>query len=98
MGSCRKIKALLKVLSQIVPYEIDISKLSKSIGIQRPTTLKYLKHLEEAALIQRLFTNLDTIGDLQKPDKILMDNSNLLYALADETPEIGTVRETFFCN
>ena len=27
-----------------------------------------------------------------------MDNSNLLYALADETPEIGTVRETFFCN
>lgn len=98
VGSCRKIKALLKVLSQIVPYEIDISKLSKSIGIQRPTTLKYLKHLEEAALIQRLFTNLDTIGDLQKPDKILMDNSNLLYALADETPEIGTVRETFFCN
>ena len=56
------------------------------------------KNLEEAALIQRLFTDVDSIGDLQKPDKILLDNSNLLYTLADSAPEIGTVRETFFCN
>ena len=98
MGSCRKVKALLKVISQMVPYEVDISKLSKNIGIQRPTTLKYLKNLEEAALIQRLFTDVDSISDLQKPDKILLDNSNLLYTLADTAPEIGTVRETFFCN
>ena len=98
MGNCRKVKALLKVLSQMIPYEVDISKLSKNIGIQRPTTLKYLKNLEEAALIQRLFTDVDSIGDLQKPDKILLDNSNLLYTLADTAPEIGTVRETFFCN
>ena len=91
-------QTLLQVLSQIVPYEVDISKLSRTIGIQRPTTLKYLKHLEEAALIRRLFTQLDTISDLQKPDKILLDNSNLLYTLSDTPPEIGTVRETFFCN
>lgn len=98
VGSSTKLKSLLKVLSQMVPYEVDVSKLSKNIGIQRPTTLRYLKHLEEAALIQRLFTNLDTIGDLQKPDKILIDNSNLLYTLSDQTPDIGTERETFFGN
>ena len=98
VSNCRNIKALLQILSQIVPYEVDISKLSRTIGIQRPTTLKYLKHLEEAALIRRLFTHLDTISDLQKPDKILLDNSNLLYTLSDTPPEIGTVRETFFCN
>lgn len=98
VGSTRRIKALLKVLSQMVPYEVDISKLSKNIGIQRPTTLKYLRHLEEAALILRLFTDLDSVGDLQKPDKILLDNSNLLYAISDQNPDIGTVRETFFCN
>ena len=98
VGSTRNIKALLQVLSQIVPYEIDIAKLSRLIGIQRPTTLKYLKFLEEAALIRRLFTELDKITDLQKPDKILLDNSNLLYTLSETTPEIGTVRETFFCN
>ena len=98
VSNCRNIKALLQILSQIVPYEVDISKLSRTIGIQRPTTLKYLKHLEEAALIRRLFTHLDTISNLQKPDKILLDNSNLLYTLSDTPPEIGTVRETFFCN
>ena len=98
VGNCRNIKALLQVLSQIVPYEIDIAKLSRLIGIQRPTTLKYLKHLEEAGLIQRLFTELDKITDLQKPDKILLDNSNLLFTLSETAPEIGTVRETFFCN
>ena len=98
VGNSRNIKALLQILAQIVPYEVDISKLSRTIGIQRPTTLKYLKHLEEAALIRRLFTQLDTISDLQKPDKILLDNSNLLYTLSDTPPEIGTVRETFFCN
>ena len=61
VGNVRKIKALLQVLSQIVPYEIDIAKLSKSIGIQRTTTLKYLTNLEEAALIRRLFAGLDRI-------------------------------------
>jgi len=98
VGNTRRIKALLKVLSQMVPYEVDISKLSTTIGIQRPTTLKYMKHLEEASLICRLFTELDKITDFQKPDKILLDNSNLLYVLSDKQPEIGTVRETFFCN
>ena len=97
-GNSQRIKALLKVLSQMVPYEVDIAKLSKTIGIQRLTTLKYLKHLEEASLIRRLFTEIDTITDLQKPDKILLDNSNLLYTLSDNLPETGTVRETFFCN
>lgn len=97
-GNSRRIKTLLKVLSQIVPYEVDISKFSSIIGIQRPTTLKYLKHLEEASLIHRLFTHIDTITDFKKPDKILLDNSNLLYTLSEKQPEIGTVRETFFCN
>ena len=98
VGNTRKIKALLKVLSQMVPYEVDIAKLSKNIGIQRPTTLKYLRNLEEAALIRRLFTDIDSVSDLQKPDKILLDNSNLLYTISDRLPEVGTVRETFFCN
>lgn len=97
-GNTRRVKALLKVLAQMVPYEVDITKLSTTIGIQRPTTLKYLKHLEEASLIHRLFTEMSTITDLQKPDKILLDNANLLYTLSDKQPEIGTVRETFFCN
>lgn len=97
-GNTRKIKALLQIISGLVPFEVDIAKISRNIGIQRLTTLKYLKNLEEAKIIRRLFTDLATTSDLQKPDKILMDNSNLLHVLSPEVPEKGTVRETFFCN
>lgn len=98
VGNTRKVKALLQVLSKIVPYQVDISKISRNIGIQRPTTLKYMKDLEEAKLIRRLFTDLESTGDLQKPDKILLDNPNLIYTLSSVEPEIGTVRESYFCN
>ena len=99
VGNTRKVKALLQVLSVMLPYEVDIAKLSRTIGIERKTVLKYLTYLEEANLIRRLFTDLDSITDLQKPDKILLDNTNLLFTLSSlPSPEIGTVRETFFCN
>ena len=98
VGSTRNVKALLQIVSQMLPYEVDIAKLSKAIGIARTTTLKYLRYLEESCLIRRLFTNLQSITDLQKPDKMYLDNSNLLYTLSPVKPEIGTVRETFFAN
>ncbi len=98
VGNTRKLKALLRILAQMVPYEIDISKLSRATSMERPTIMKYLKNMEEAKLICRLFQNLDTISDLQKPDKIFLDNPNLLYILSDRSPEVGTVRESFFCN
>lgn len=98
VGNTRQVKALLHVISQMTPYEVDISKLSKASGISRQSTLKYLTNLEEANLIRRVFTNLMNVTDLQKPDKIYLDNPNLLYTLCLEKPEIGTVRETFFAN
>ena len=98
VGNTRSLKALLQVISQMAPYEVDIAKLSKTTGISRPSTLKYLSHLEEAKLIRRLFTDLKSITDLQKPDKMYLDNPNLLYVLCPQTPEIGTVRETFIAN
>lgn len=35
---------------------------------------------------------------MQKPDKILMDNSNLLFGIASQPVNIGTIRETFAAN
>jgi predicted AAA+ superfamily ATPase len=98
VGYTRQVKALLHVISQMVPYEVDIAKLSKASGISRLSTLKYLTHLDEARLIRRLFTDLKSVTDLQKPDKMYLDNTNLLYTLSQENPEIGTARETFFAN
>jgi hypothetical protein len=98
VGYTRQVKALLHIISQMVPYEVDIAKLSKASGISRLSTLKYLTHLDESRLIRRLFTDLKNVTDLQKPDKMYLDNTNLLYTLSQDMPEIGTVRETFFAN
>jgi hypothetical protein len=98
VGYTRQVKALLQIISQMTPYEVDIAKLSKASGISRLSTLKYITHLEEACLIRRLFTDLNSVTDLQKPDKMYLDNTNLLYTLCPEKPEIGTVRETFIAN
>ena len=68
VGYTRQVKALLHVISQMTPYEVDISKLSKASGISRQSTLKYLTNMEEANLIRRVFTNLMTVTDLQKPE------------------------------
>ena len=80
------------------PYQVDISKLSASVSIDRVTIIRYLRYLNEARLIRNLFTEMDKISDLQKPDKILLDNTNLIYAYGIKEPEVGTVRECFFCN
>ncbi len=98
VGNSRKVKAMLQIISQMVPYEVDIAKLSKATGITRATVLKYLTNLEECMLIRRLFSDLKSVTDLQKPDKIYLDNTNLLYGLCPQMPEIGTVRETFIAN
>lgn len=97
-GNTRKMKALLHVISEMMPYGVDIAKLSRALEITRGTTLKYLKDAEEAKLLTRLFSDLNRITDLQKPDKIYLDNTNLLYTLSDVVPPVGTVRETFFAN
>ena len=98
VGYTRQVKALLHIISQMTPYEVDIAKLSKASGISRLSTLKYITHLEESCLIRRLFADLKRVTDLQKPDKMYLDNTNLLYTLSPGKPEIGTVRETFFAN
>ena len=51
-----------------------------------------------AVLINNLFKNTKGIGALTKPEKIYLNNPNLMYALAKEGVNIGNLRETFFVN
>ncbi|MGN1220829.1 MAG: ATP-binding protein [Candidatus Cryptobacteroides sp.] len=93
-----KIKAFLQVVSGLLPYQVDIAKLSKSVGIDRVTLLRYMKHLAEAKLTRNVYARQDTITDLQKPEKLMLDNTNQIFSLCSKEPEIGTLRECFFCN
>ena len=43
----------------------------------------------------------DTTGGIRglgKVEKLYLDNTNLIYALAPERGDIGNIRETFFMN
>lgn len=97
-ANCRKVKALLSIISSSVPFEVDISKLSIQSGLQRNTIIEYLSHLQHAGLLNLLYADLMNVKKLQKPDKIYLENSNLLYALASSSVQIGTARETFAVN
>ena len=57
-----------------------------------------MKHLAEAKLTRNIYAKQDTITDLQKPDKLMLDDTNQIFSLCSKVPEIGTIRECFFCN
>lgn len=94
----RKLKALLGILATSVPFEVDISKLATTIGIHRNTVIDYLNNLARAKLLSLLYADLLSVKKMQKPDKIYLDNPNLLYALASTSVKTGTAREVFVVN
>ena len=98
ISKVRNLKALLVVMASNVPMLVDVSKLSTTIGLSRMSTLAYLQYLHRAALIRLLYSDDLSVKKMQKPDKILLENSNLLPVLSLEKPNLGTMRETFFCN
>ena len=98
VGNIRKIKALLQVMASGFPMMVDITRLGTLSGLSRTTILSYLQYLDRAKLISLLYSDETSVKKMQKPDKILMENANLLYAISSETVNIGTARETYFCN
>jgi predicted AAA+ superfamily ATPase len=98
VGNVRKLKTLLTILSSEVPLMVDMTKLSALSEMSRTTLLSYLQYLHRAKLINLLYSDLDSLKKLQKPDKIYMENPNLLYALSLNEVNKGTVREVFMVN
>ena len=97
-NSIIKIKKLLEVLSRITPYKPNIEKLAKQTGISRDTLLKYLFFLSKSQILISLGRNTFGINYLNKPDKLYLNNSNLAFALGEQTQDKGNLREIFFLN
>ncbi len=94
-----KIKQLLYVISQSVPFKPNISKLAERIGVTRNTLVEYLNNLADSKLLNKIYANSHGISLLQKPDKLFLENTNLSYALKNiNNPNTGNLRETFFLN
>jgi uncharacterized protein len=92
-----KIKKLLYWLASTSPYEPNISKLSSALELDRNTVIHYLSYLDKAELTKSVWSATRTVGQLSKPDKIYLQNTNLFFLSASK-PDIGTIRECFFVN
>jgi len=93
-----KLKQLLFVISESAPFVPNITKLSQRIGLNRQTMLSYLFYLNEAHLLNSIYKDAHGISLLQKPDKIFLENTNLMYTFRGEQTDMGNARETFFVN
>ena len=96
-NSIKKLKLLLKIIMQSVPFVPVIEKLKTSLEIGDGRTLKeYFIKLEDAGIIKLLMKSSSKgLKQLEKPEKIYLDNTNLLNIT---NLEIGTARETYFFN
>jgi len=93
-----KIKQLLYVISQSVPFKPNISALANKIKTTRKTLLEYLHYLNDAGVLKSLNKDNFGVSVLQKPEKLYFENTNYLYAIMDAEPNLGSVREIFFLN
>lgn len=98
VGNIRKIKALMYILSTEVPLQVDIAKLAAMAETTRATLLAYLQYLSRAQLLNLLYSDSQNVKKMQKPDKIYLENTNLMAALSSGTMNAGTMREVFVVN
>jgi uncharacterized protein len=94
--NAKKLLQLVYVIAQQVPFKPNISSLATKTSIHRNSLNNYLYYLEQAKIISLLFPAGNSTVLLQKPEKIFLNNTTLLVALAEQRSNIGTVRETFF--
>ncbi|TZF85851.1 ATP-binding protein (plasmid) [Pedobacter sp. BS3] len=97
-ASIEKIRLLLHIIAESVPFKPNISKLSERTGVTRNSLVNYLHYLEDLRVIRGLHNAVKDIGLLQKPEKIYLHHPNLYIALADTNSNIGNMRESFFIN
>ncbi len=91
-----KLKQLMDIIAQSVPFKPNYSSLSKLMGIDRKTLADYLTYMTKAGMLLQLKDNAGSISSLGKVEKIYLNNTNLAYLLGNEKANTGNIRETFF--
>lgn len=91
-----KIKKLFYLLAVNGSKTPNISVLAHEIETSRATVMNYIKYLADARLINMIYP----VGQEfpKKPSKIMMHNSNLMYAIYPIKVNKQETMETFFVN
>lgn len=70
--------------------------MARDLDISRNVLPDYMSYLEKAGLVNLLREKAQGLKLLEKVEKIYLNNTNLAYALSEQVPDIGSVRETVF--
>lgn len=96
VSTARKLKQLLFIISQSVPFKPNYSKIANMMGSNRNQLGDFMVYLEKAGMVMQLRNQPSGIRELGKVEKVYLGNTNLIYAIADNRPDIDNLRETFF--
>jgi predicted AAA+ superfamily ATPase len=98
VATSRKLKQLLYIIAQSVPFKPNINKIADMTGVHRNQVKDYFHYMEQAGIIMQLQSDTGGVRALGKVEKVYLNNPNLIYSLANETADTGNLRETFFLN
>lgn len=93
LSRIRKLFYLIALQSPMTP---NVSQLSVACGISRATVMNYLKYLKDARLINLLYKSDN--GFSKKPEKVYLNNTNLMFPTNLGDTNEQTLSETFFYN
>lgn len=96
VSTALKVKRLLYIIAQSVPFKPNFTKLAAELDISRNMINDLFVYLEKSNMITMLRTDTQGVKLLGKVDKVYLNNTNIAYALSDSTPDIGNIRETAF--
>ncbi|MGM9733640.1 MAG: ATP-binding protein [Prevotella sp.] len=91
-----KIKKLFYLLALEGNKAPNVSLLAQEIETSRATVMNYIKYLADARLINMIYP--PNCQFPKKPSKVMMHNSNLMYAIYPIAVKKQDVMETFFVN
>lgn len=98
VGTGRKLKRLLSIIAESVPFKPNFSKIANIINVSRNSLDDYFSYMEKAGLIAQLRNETSGIRGLGKIDKVYLDNTNIVFNLVGDKSNVGNIRETFFFN
>ena len=96
ISTSEKLKTLLYIIAQSVPFKPNYSKIARDLDMHRNAVSDLMVWLDKADLINVLRDDVEGYKLLGKVNKIYLNNPNLAYVLSDDEPNIGNIRETIF--
>jgi predicted AAA+ superfamily ATPase len=93
-----KLKKMLAIISEMLPYQPNTVELGASMETARQLVVKYLYLLDKAGILMCISDTKEKLNALSKPEKVYLENTNIIHSLAEESVNPGNLRETFFAN